>query len=291
MTTDINPRFEKVIAWLEAQTSVPPDLNELAAVAGLSAHHFHRQFSKTFGVSLQTLMRRVRTHRAAWQLAYRHAMPVTDIAFDAGYENSESFSRAFKRQTGVSPSEFRQNPDPERIEMLANAVRGLDSGSTVGADPDGFTPEAMVFDGVQLAQLLHRGSPQALMASVGAFIQWRKTFGSPPSESRTFNIFYSEPEQCSPADFTFGIAAEQNAVIAPNPQGVTAAHIPAIPCLSWIETGSDGKLQQRIEQVIAEGGYDWDFETFPPFIERLHFYPDVPIAEAQSRVYLPVLPG
>ncbi len=157
--------------------------------------------------------------------------------------------------------------------------------STAMNEPE---PALVQFEGVKLAQLVHRGSPQTLMASVGAFIQWRKLNGSPPSQSRTFNIFYSDPLNTEPAAFTFGIAAEHSKDIAPNSQGVSEAHIPALHCLSWIETGSDGKLQQRIEQVIGEGGYDWHFEQFPPFIERLRFYPDVPMAEAISRVYLPV---
>ncbi len=288
MSADTRIVFEKVIAWLESNSGIAPNLDELAAVAGLSRHHFHRQFSTTFGISLQTLMRRVRTHRAAWQLAYRHSMSITDIGCEAGYENSESFSRAFKRQTGVTPSEFRHSPDLERITQLANSVRVLDSETPDNTATDASAPALVQFEGVKLAQLLHMGSPQTLMASVGAFIQWRKLNGSPPSQSRTFNIFYSDPSTTEPEAFTFGIAAEHNKGIAPYPQGVTEAHIPALHCLSWIETGTDGKLQQRIEQVIGEGGYDWDFEQFPPFIERLRFYPDVPMAEAKSRVYLPV---
>ena len=42
----------------------------------------------------------------------------------------------------------------------------------------------------------------------------------------------------------------------------------------------------KLAQLLHRGSPQ--IEQFPPFIERLRFYPDVPMAEAISRVYLPV---
>jgi AraC family transcriptional regulator len=52
------------------------------------------------------LHRRLRLERAAWTLV-RERTSVTTIAFMAGYETHESFTRAFRAHYGCSPSEFR----------------------------------------------------------------------------------------------------------------------------------------------------------------------------------------
>src|SRR5215831_20213196 len=46
-----------------------------------------------------------------------HFSPLTQIAFDAGYDTHESFSRAFRQMFGVSPSQFRagQRPVPSIV--------------------------------------------------------------------------------------------------------------------------------------------------------------------------------
>jgi AraC family transcriptional regulator len=52
------------------------------------------------------LLRRLRLERAAWQLGHTDRA-VTEIAFDAGYETHEAFTRAFRANYNASPSGFR----------------------------------------------------------------------------------------------------------------------------------------------------------------------------------------
>jgi AraC family transcriptional regulator len=46
--------------------------------------------------------------RAAWQLLNTER-PITTVAFDAGYETHEAFTRAFRASYGAPPSEFRRS--------------------------------------------------------------------------------------------------------------------------------------------------------------------------------------
>jgi AraC family transcriptional regulator len=78
------------------------DLGALAAEARLSPLHFHRIFRGLVG---ETVLR-LRLERAATSLV-RSEASVTTIAFDAGYETHESFTRAFRDAFGRPPSEFR----------------------------------------------------------------------------------------------------------------------------------------------------------------------------------------
>jgi len=81
-------------------------LEELAEVACFSPYHFHRIFRAITGESVKEYIRRLRLERAAFQLAQTDRS-VLNVALDAGYETHESFTRAFRRRFGRSPSEHR----------------------------------------------------------------------------------------------------------------------------------------------------------------------------------------
>ena len=93
------------------------DLATLASRAGLSAFHFHRVFRGMVGETPLELSRRLRMERAAWRLTHNHCA-ITDVAFDAGYETHEAFTRAFRSCYSTSPSGFRLRKHP-RIELAA----------------------------------------------------------------------------------------------------------------------------------------------------------------------------
>jgi AraC-like DNA-binding protein/uncharacterized damage-inducible protein DinB len=77
-------------------------LAEMAGNAFSSPWHFSRQVTRGAGESPVALRRRVELERAAWQLG--QGASVTDVAFAAGYESVEGFSRAFTRAYGRPPS-------------------------------------------------------------------------------------------------------------------------------------------------------------------------------------------
>lgn len=106
------------------------DYEELAAEARMSSFHFHRIFSGMVGETPLELTRRLRLERAAWRLAST-AQPVTQIAFDAGFESHESFTRTFRAHYDTSPSGFRARSH-QRIELAAKC--GVHFG------PDGRVP-------------------------------------------------------------------------------------------------------------------------------------------------------
>jgi AraC family transcriptional regulator len=83
------------------------DLESLAKAAALSPFHFHRVFRGLVGETPLELHRRLRLERAASRLCRTEA-GITEIAFGAGYETHEAFTRVFRAHYGASPSAFRQ---------------------------------------------------------------------------------------------------------------------------------------------------------------------------------------
>lgn len=96
------------------------DLGELARNAALSPFHFHRIFRGMVGETPLEMHRRLRLERAAYFLREGEA-PVTTIAFDAGYDTHEAFTRAFRARYACSPSEFRQRA----FQIQIAAVSGI----------------------------------------------------------------------------------------------------------------------------------------------------------------------
>jgi AraC family transcriptional regulator len=83
------------------------DLEALARHAALSPFHFHRVFRGLVGETPLELHRRLRLERAALALCEGPTPGVTEIAFAAGYDSHEAFTRAFRQHYGAPPSAFR----------------------------------------------------------------------------------------------------------------------------------------------------------------------------------------
>ncbi len=104
-------RMLRVLVFIQQQLDETLSLEDLARRACFSPYHFHRIFRGMLGESVKSHVRRLRMERAAMRLKLG-SMGVTQIAFDAGYETHEAFTRAFKAQFGVSPSKFRSSRSP-----------------------------------------------------------------------------------------------------------------------------------------------------------------------------------
>ena len=108
--------FTAVVAWLEQQLDEPLTLEQVAAHAGLSTHHFSRLFTARMGRSVMAHVRARRLVRGARRLCAEPDLKLVDLAFDCGFESQEAFTRAFKRVFGVSPGRFRNGFAVEPIE-------------------------------------------------------------------------------------------------------------------------------------------------------------------------------
>jgi AraC family transcriptional regulator len=82
-------------------------LEELAALVGLSPFHFARAFKQSTGMPPHRyqMQQRIKLAKTLLELT---EMPVTEIAFDVGYESSQALARLFQREVGLSPSDYRR---------------------------------------------------------------------------------------------------------------------------------------------------------------------------------------
>ena len=85
---------------------ISPTAALLAELCQTSPRSFHRKLGE-LGYSFQQLLDEVRLRRAKELLSDRQ-IPVKSIAYDLGYSGANNFIRSFKRMTGLTPSEFRE---------------------------------------------------------------------------------------------------------------------------------------------------------------------------------------
>jgi transcriptional regulator GlxA family with amidase domain len=81
-------------------------VQRLARVSGVSQAHFARSFKQAFGVPPHRYLLTRRIERAA-ALLRDTDLPITDIAFETGWESLGTFGRTFRDITGESPSAVR----------------------------------------------------------------------------------------------------------------------------------------------------------------------------------------
>ena len=79
----------------------------VAAYFGYSREHFSRLFRKTTGSTFKSYLTKLRLDEARTNMD-RSNGPITDIAADAGFPSLASFTRAFTREYGITPRQYRR---------------------------------------------------------------------------------------------------------------------------------------------------------------------------------------
>lgn len=278
-------RINRVLDYIDKHLDETLSVEILGNIANFSKFHFHRQFSEYCGISVARYIQLMRLKRASYRLAFNHGAPIIDIALDSGFENPESFSRAFKNTFGQTPSEFRKKPDwvswssryeipiPPRERTYEMEVR------IVEVEP------------ILVATLEHNGSPALLNDSVQLFIQWRKENGlSPIDRSRTYGVPYNDPNTTPPEEFRFDICASVTESVPSNPQGIVTKTIPGGRCAVATHSGS----RERISESVYELYREWlpksgeELREFPVYFHYLNLDHDTPAHEHLTDIYLPL---
>lgn len=114
-------RIMRVLTYVKQNLDEPLDLNQLAELAFFSPHHFHRIFKSIVGETVKEHVLRLKLQRALIELSMTQDS-VTDIAFHAGFNSLEAFSRAIKLRYKMTPSQLRK----ESRSLIRDKAKGTD---------------------------------------------------------------------------------------------------------------------------------------------------------------------
>lgn len=101
-------RMMAAIDYMEKHIEEQLNMEEVAKTAYSSTFHFQRMFHMLTGMTIAEYIRKRKLTLAAQELAVYKDIRVLDVALKYGYDSPESFTKAFRRVHGITPSAARE---------------------------------------------------------------------------------------------------------------------------------------------------------------------------------------
>ncbi len=204
------------MSYIESHLHGDLSLSTIAREAYISAYHFHRLFSMVVGVPVAEFVRSVRLEAAAQQLRSTRT-PIAGIARNVGYDSSDAFGRAFRKQFSEAPSAYRRrwrdDPPPLRVAPGLLLDRSIDPGVQVKRLSER-----------TLACVRHIGAYQTVWQAWRVLDEWALRHSLDPHSVERIGISYDDPEMvpanrirydaCLSVPATFARAVEGDQTIA-----------------------------------------------------------------------------
>ena len=122
--------MQKAIDYIEANLTEEIDYEKVAAESFSSSYHFQRVFSILCGYTLGEYIRLRRLSLAGAELA-NGKDKVIDIALKYGYDSPDSFTKAFQKFHGITPSQARADGNMLKSFSRLSIKISLEGGSTM----------------------------------------------------------------------------------------------------------------------------------------------------------------
>ena len=105
--SDLSYDLQRALDYIEENLCDELEISKIAARAYLSPFYFQRVFNAVCGLTVGEYIRNRRLSLAGEELSYSR-LKVIDVALKYGYDSPDSFSRAFTKFHGISPSSARE---------------------------------------------------------------------------------------------------------------------------------------------------------------------------------------
>lgn len=100
----VGNEIARTIEYLSTHLNEQVTIDDMADNVGMSRAVFHRRFKEATTMSPIQFVKSMRLNNAAMKIA--EGKPVSEAAWDVGYQSSSQFSREFKRMYGQSPRQW-----------------------------------------------------------------------------------------------------------------------------------------------------------------------------------------
>ncbi|MGB0920510.1 MAG: AraC family transcriptional regulator [Alphaproteobacteria bacterium] len=114
--------IEKAVWYLETHLENSVTLDDVATIADVSRFHLTRAFGYAVGCTPITYLRRRRLSEAAKALA-TGSDTILNVALQFDYNSHEAFTRAFRDQFGITPTDIRRNGSVQSLALTAPYYR------------------------------------------------------------------------------------------------------------------------------------------------------------------------
>lgn len=117
-------QIQKLISLINDNLSNYISKDEVEKTVHYSYRNTERVFKKIFGENLKSYQRRQRLEIAYKQIVYsQHS--ITDISINVGYTNLQTFSKAFKKQFSITPTQARLDKNHVFESFIKNSLSNI----------------------------------------------------------------------------------------------------------------------------------------------------------------------
>jgi len=100
-------RINEILTYIDENLDNDLSLEKIAKLAFYSPFHLHRLFKAITNEALNSYVTRKRIEKAAMQLILKKELSISEISLQTGFNSNSSFTRAFSKLYGQSPTNFR----------------------------------------------------------------------------------------------------------------------------------------------------------------------------------------
>jgi AraC family transcriptional regulator len=267
-------RLERAAALLSGRLDDPPSLAELATAAAVSPFHFHRIWR---GLTHETVARTILRLRmeVSQELLLVKDASVTETALAVGFGTPQSFARAFRRHTGLTPSAHRDSqPSVPKLSGRDMKVAVIRRGEVV------------------VIGLRREGKPyNNLNATFGQVWSWAEATDILKGLQGIYGILLDDPATVPEDKLRYDACLALGVTSAPEPFRVIRLPAGKYACLRHF--GSYDGLEAATQYVVGEwlvssGREPADF----PIIHPAHNDPDqTPVDDLVTDILMPLQEG
>lgn len=131
---DLPPELDAAMRFILERYAEEIDLASVARHCGLAPQAFSRLFKRHTGHTFARYLVLARVY-AACTLLTQSRLPITDVCFEAGFNNVANFNRQFIKVCGRTPSEWRKGAQKVATEARPDPFRE-GRGGLAGARPE-----------------------------------------------------------------------------------------------------------------------------------------------------------
>jgi len=202
--------LNRAIYFMERHLDKKILLKDIAEEAFLSEYHFHRIFKSLTGETVKECLLRLKIEKAAIRL--KHSKDdIGQIALENGFENHETFTRAFKRYFQSTPQAYREAiqeiVERKKTEYLAKAVN-LEKLQVE-------EPSIKHLPDLHLAYVRHTGSYDKVASSFQRLMFWAATHLALKWTPTTLGIVHDNPDLTDEDKIRFDACVLVNKAIQP----------------------------------------------------------------------------
>ncbi len=247
-------RILRVLVYIQGHLDDAISMETLARVAAYSPFHFHRVFRGMVGETVTEHVRRLRLERAAHRLKHGDA-PIVRLAFEAGYETHEAFTRAFRSHFGCSPTEFRKVQQPVPYPEVPNDVHFSGYEPLASFSPvvgvNIMSVEIEQRPATRVAFVRHTGPYSESKKAWNTLIQWARGKGLFGPDTRLLGLSYADPQVVPSKDLRFDACIAVGPSIQPEGE-IGVQEIPAGRFATALHTGPYERLSDTYAALMGQ---------------------------------------